>query len=49
MHISSKSNLLELNSKIIKCFEKNYSPYVIGYISKNHERLKLYNKLKWQK
>lgn len=35
--------------KISKYFDKDYSPYEIGYISKNKSRLNLFNKLKWQK
>ena len=33
--------------KIKKYFKKNFSPYEIGYISKENKRLNLYNKLKW--
>ena len=41
--IAKKNNY----KKIRKYFKKNFSPYKIGFISKDNERLKLYNKLKW--
>ena len=41
--IAKKRNL----KKIKKYFQKSFSPYEIGYISKNNKKLKLYNKLKW--
>ena len=33
--------------KIKRYFTKNFSPYEIGFISKDKKRLNLYNKLKW--
>ena len=41
--IVNKKNLL----KIKKIFSKQYSPYEIGYISKEKNKLKLINKIKW--
>ena len=36
------------NYKIIqRYFSKNFSPYIIGYISKDKKKLNLFNKLKW--
>ena len=35
--------------KVRKCFTKEFLPYEIGFISKDKNRLKLYNKLKWLK
>ena len=38
----------EKNYKKIKRYFKNdYTPYIIGYISKSNKRLNLYNNLKW--
>ena len=33
--------------KIKKFFSKSFSPYEIGFISKERKKLKLYNKIKW--
>ncbi len=33
--------------KIKKFFSKNFSPYEIGFISKENKKLKLYNKIRW--
>ena len=33
--------------KIKKYFSKSFSPYEIGFISKNNKKLNLFNKLKW--
>ena len=35
--------------KVRKYFTKKFLPYEIGFISKDKNRLKLYNKLKWLK
>ena len=34
-------------SKIKKVFSKQFKPYEIGYISKNKERVKVLNSIKW--
>ena len=34
-------------SKVKKIFSKQYEPYEIGYISKNKERVKVINSIKW--
>ena len=41
--VVNKKNLF----KIKKIFSKQYSPYEIGYISKEKNKLKLINKIKW--
>ena len=41
--ITKKSNY----EKIKKYFSESFSPYIIGYISKNNKRLSLSNKIKW--
>ncbi len=41
--IVSKKNI----NKIKKIFPKNYTPYEIGYISKNKKKINLSNSLKW--
>ncbi len=41
--IAKKSNYIKIKSH----FSKEFSPYEIGYISKDKKRLNLYNKLKW--
>ena len=41
--ITKKNNY----KKIKRYFPKNYSPYQIGFISKDNMRLNLYNKLQW--
>ena len=41
--ISQKKNV----SKIIKIFSKQYKPYEIGFISKNKNKVNLFNSLKW--
>mgnify|MGYP001219344086 CR=1 FL=1 len=33
--------------KVKKFFSKNFSPYEIGFISKENKKLKLYNKIRW--
>ena len=33
--------------KIKKYFSNSFSPYVIGFISKDKAKLKLYNKIRW--
>ena len=33
--------------QIIKVFPKNYKPYEIGYISKDHQKINLINSLRW--
>ena len=33
--------------QIIKVFPKNYKPYKIGYISKDHQKINLINSLRW--
>ena len=43
--IIKKSNY----KKVKKFFKNNFVPYEIGYISRDNERLKLINKLKWRK
>ena len=34
-------------NKIKKYFTKEYMPYEIGFISKNRNRINVYNKIKW--
>ncbi|MBL6857242.1 MAG: phosphoribosylformylglycinamidine cyclo-ligase [Pelagibacteraceae bacterium] len=34
-------------NKVKKSFSKEFTPYEIGYISKNKNKLKIYNKIKW--
>jgi phosphoribosylformylglycinamidine cyclo-ligase len=41
--IVKKTNI----KKIKKYFSKNYAPYEIGYISKNKNRVNIYNNIKW--
>jgi len=41
--ITKKNNL----KKIKKYFSKNFTPYQIGYVSKEKIKLNMYNKLKW--
>ncbi len=41
--IIKKKNL----KKVLKIFQHNEKPYVIGFISNNKNRFKLYNNLKW--
>ena len=41
--ISQKKNV----NKIIKIFSKQYKPYEIGFISKNKNKVNLFNSLKW--
>ena len=41
--ITKKSNY----EKIKKYFSESFSPYIIGYISKDNKRLSLSNKIKW--
>jgi len=41
--IAKKENF----KKIKKYFSKEYSPYEIGYISKNKNKINIYNKIKW--
>tara|TARA_B100001057_G_scaffold430643_1_gene457522 strand:- start:22188 stop:23216 length:1029 start_codon:yes stop_codon:yes gene_type:complete len=41
--ISKKDNL----TKIKKLFSKNFSPYEIGFISKDTKKFNMFNKLKW--
>ena len=41
--IAKKSNY----KKIKNIFQKSFSPYEIGFISKEEKKTKLYNKLKW--
>ena len=41
--IANKKNI----SKIKKIFPKKYKPYEIGYISKEKNKVKLKNSLKW--
>ena len=43
--IAKKKNL----KKIRKCFSKSFTPYEIGYISKDNKKLNIFNKLKWLK
>ena len=33
--------------KIKKVFPKEYMPYKIGYVSRNKQKLNLYNKIRW--
>ena len=33
--------------KIKKFFSKDFTPFEIGYITKNTKKLKLYNSIKW--
>ena len=41
--INEKKNI----QKIKKYFTKDFSPYEIGFISKNKKKLSLYNSIKW--
>ena len=41
--IINKNNFKNL----VKCFSKNYKPYVIGKISKGNNKIKLENKIDW--
>ena len=34
-------------NKIKKYFSKEYKPYEIGFISKNINKINIYNKIKW--
>ena len=34
-------------NKIKKYFSKQYMPYEIGFISKNKDKINIYNKIKW--
>ena len=41
--IVDKNNI----EKIKYCFNKEFKPYEIGYVSKSSKRLNLHNKVKW--
>ena len=41
--ISPKQNIMEIK----KAFPKNYTPYEIGYISKNKNKINILKTLKW--
>ena len=41
--IAKKKNI----NKIKKYFSKEYMPYEIGFISKNKNKLNIYNKIQW--
>ena len=41
--IASKKNV----KKIKKYFSKEYTPYEIGYVSKNKKNVNLFNSIKW--
>ena len=41
--IANRKNI----NKINKFFSNNYKPYEIGYITKNKNKINLYNKIKW--
>ena len=41
--ISKKNNV----EKIKKFFSKKFTPYEIGFISKNKNKINIYNKIKW--
>ena len=41
--ITKKKNL----KKIKKFFQKKFSPYEIGYITKDKKKLNLFNRVKW--
>ena len=41
--ITKKNNY----KKIKKFFTKDFSPYEIGYISRENKKLNLYNNIKW--
>ena len=38
---------IKFGEKIKKVFPKEYMPYKIGYVSRNKQKLNLYNKIRW--